>query len=414
MALRSNYTLFLLLFVTILVIAAPSTPAQSIQDRSADKNAVLVLPFENASQAAEFNWVGESFSDALSELLNLPGQVVVSSDERELAYQQIGFPQTTLPSLASAIKLGRETKATMIVIGTYQVISQPVGASPGQVKGDKPKPEDDKAEDVTTQPIIQVSAKVLKVNEGRYEGNPITLSSPLSDLQYLHGRLAYELLYANDKTLPYSQNQIIAQARKVPQRAFESYAKGLVTSDPETRLAYLTNATREYVKEHPGQDYPQAAFELAHVFFDQKDWKRAAFYFSKITRRDPHYAESAFYAALSYVRSDDYTQALTALLPLTSTVPLTAIYNNAGAISIMAARAEKAPNEKARLIEQGSTLLARAAQSSALDDTATVFNFAYALFAGGKYMEAAEKFGSIVQINPRDGEAQFLLAKSLE
>ncbi|MGH9916863.1 MAG: tetratricopeptide repeat protein, partial [Pyrinomonadaceae bacterium] len=47
-------------------------------------------------------------------------------------------------------------------------------------------------------------------------------------------------------------------------------------------------------------------------------------------------------------------------------------------------------------------------------DISIQFNFAYALFAGGKYMEAAEKFGSIVQINPRDGEAQFLLAKSLE
>lgn len=420
MTLRVVHRLCTLLIFTILAMAAPGGLAQSIHDQSVDKNAILILPFENSSSAVEFNWVGESFSDALSELLSFPGQIVISSDERELVYQQIGFPRTTLPSLASAIKLGHETKANMIVIGTYQVMTPPGGVgtnpnpAPDLTTSGQSTAQDDKTEDVTTQPIIRVSAKVLKVYEGRYEGNPITLSAPLSDLQLLHGKLAYELLYAYDKTLPYSQNQIVAQARKVPQRAFESYVKGLVTADPETRLAYLTNAVREYAKENPGQTYAQATFELAHIFFDQKDWARAAAYFSRITKRDPHYTEAAFYAALAFVRSGDYAQALTSLLPLTSTTPLTAIYNNAGAISIMAARAENNPQEKARLIDQGSALLARAAQSTTPDDLSTRFNFAYALFVAGKYLEAAAEFESLVKLNPRDGEAQFLLAKSLE
>src|SRR6266404_9049403 len=80
---------------------------------------VMVLPFENTSNHPEYNWVGESFADSLAELLNKPGLLVVSSDERELAYQRLRLPETVIPSRATAIKLAREAKATMIVIGTY-------------------------------------------------------------------------------------------------------------------------------------------------------------------------------------------------------------------------------------------------------------------------------------------------------
>jgi TolB-like protein len=54
---------------------------------------VMVLPFENTSNRAEYNWVGESFADALAELLNKPGLIVISSDERELAYQRLRLPK---------------------------------------------------------------------------------------------------------------------------------------------------------------------------------------------------------------------------------------------------------------------------------------------------------------------------------
>ena len=81
----------------------------------------MVLPFENTSNRAEYNWVGESFADALAELLNKPGLVVVSSAERELAYHQLRLPETVIPSRATAIKLARQAKASIIVIGSYSV-----------------------------------------------------------------------------------------------------------------------------------------------------------------------------------------------------------------------------------------------------------------------------------------------------
>ena len=110
-----------LVFVLSLVAfstARAQTPAADV---------VMVLPFENTSNRAEYNWVGESFADALAELLNKPGLVVVSSDERELAYHQLRLPETVIPSRATAIKLARQAKATMIVVGSYSV-TPPAGS----------------------------------------------------------------------------------------------------------------------------------------------------------------------------------------------------------------------------------------------------------------------------------------------
>src|SRR5215211_4701076 len=114
---------FALLLTTIVIPAFTSVQAQN----QAAADVLMVLPFENISNRPEYNWVGESFADALAELLNKPGLVVVTSDERELAYQQLRLPETVIPSRATAIKLARQAKASMIVIGSYSVTPAPTG-----------------------------------------------------------------------------------------------------------------------------------------------------------------------------------------------------------------------------------------------------------------------------------------------
>src|SRR5919109_4096248 len=124
-------------FILALLLATIAIPAFSTahaQNPAAD--VVMVLPFENTSNRPEYNWVGESFADALAELLNKPGLIVVSSDERELAYQRLRLPETVIPSRATAIKLARQAKATMIVVGSYSVTPPPV--TPGDNKDKQP------------------------------------------------------------------------------------------------------------------------------------------------------------------------------------------------------------------------------------------------------------------------------------
>src|SRR6478736_1215345 len=99
-------------FLGVLTLALGAT-ASHAQNTGGD--VVMVLPFENTSNRPEYNWVGESFADSLTDLLNKPGLIVVSSDERDLAYHHLRLPETVIPSRATAIKLARQAKATMIV-----------------------------------------------------------------------------------------------------------------------------------------------------------------------------------------------------------------------------------------------------------------------------------------------------------
>jgi TolB-like protein len=101
----------------LLIVLA--TAFSGFAQKNAASDVIMVLPFENTSNRAEYNWVGESFADALAELLNKPGLIVVTSDERELAYQHLHLPETVIPSRATAIKLARQAKASLIVIGSY-------------------------------------------------------------------------------------------------------------------------------------------------------------------------------------------------------------------------------------------------------------------------------------------------------
>lgn len=377
---------------------------------------VMVLPFENTSNRPEYNWVGESFADALADLLAKPGLLVVSSDERELAYQRLRLPETVIPSRATAIKLAREAKASMIVIGSYTVTPPPEGPE----EGEKTNSQKDKS---STEALVQVTARVIKVYEGRTLGEVLDGSwatrqfdfgSVLTDLQKIHGDLAYQILYQRDHALPYSRNQLVQEATKVPQRAFEAYVKGVQLSERDSkRPNYLKNAMRLYADANGGAVYPQAAFELGRFYMLEGKWKDATEYFTKLQKKDPHYAEAAFYAGLGFAKMGDLGHALAALVPLSSDVPLIGIYNNAGAVAVQASREEKKEDEKARLLTQGTSFLARAAESSP-DDPLVHFNYALALFLSGNYAEAADQLKPVITADPRDGQAYFLYAKSLE
>ncbi len=367
---------------------------------------VVVLPFENVSTHHEFNWIGESFADSLSALLSKPGLIVVTGEERAVAYQRLRLPLTVLPSRATAIKIARELKASMIVIGTYNVVLPPTAT-----------------ESKESLASVAGEARVIRVNEGRMAGDIFDnawaprvydFGGEVPNLQKIHGELAYQILFQRDKALSFSRNQLVQEATKVPPQAFEAYLKGSLTEERDpTRAIYFKNALKLYANVNGGAVYPQAAFELGRFYFNQSQWKEAIEYFTMLQKREAHYGEAQFYAGLAYWKTGDIARALSTLVPLADekVMPLVAVYNNAGAVSIQAARDEKKPEERARLLAQAITLLSRAVDSSPSDST-VLFNYAYALFLNEKYAEAAEKLEKVIAANQTDGEAYFLLAKA--
>lgn len=379
------------------LLAAPARVAAQAQ---AGRDTIIVLPFENTTNQREYNWVGASFADSLAELFaHAPGLGVVSTDERELLYQRLRLPLTSSPSRATAIKIAREAKATLVVIGTYSVKSPE--AKEGDDKEDKVAPLE-----------VNGTASVVRVNEGKL-WRKFDFGGAVTNLQRTQGALAYNILYLRDDALTISLNRVLELATKVPPRAFESLVKGIMTDDPEKRSAYLQNAGREFTKAHPGEIYPVAEFELGNLYYRQEKWKDAAEHYAKLKKGDTHYAEAAFYGGLTQWRLNDLKSALAMLVPLTTDMPLTGVYNNAGAISLQAARGEKPGDERDRLLKQATDFLSRAKETEPQDAT-VLYNYAYALFLSNKFAEAADQLRNVLTLKPRDGEVLFLYAKALE
>ncbi|MGI8787800.1 MAG: tetratricopeptide repeat protein [Pyrinomonadaceae bacterium] len=389
-------------FWTILLL---STAFVSIKAQ-ANTDTVMVLPFENTSGKAEFNWIGESFADALSDLLKVPTLNVISNDERKIIQQKIRVPLTALPSLATSLKLAREGKATLLIGGKYNVV-------PAQ--GD-------------TAATVSVTAKIIRVNEGRFlseefpDGKRITrdivLNDALQNLQTIQGQVAYQILYQRDKALPFSQNQFVESANKVPARAFEAYIKGLLTPEAEaqTRENFFKNAMRIYSDDEKtkGGVYADAALELGHLFRNQQKFAEAVDYFSRVPQDSSQYAEAAFYTGLIQWQQKNYEQALAVLRPLADDLKLMSVYNTLGAIAVQASLADKKnKGNSEKLLKEGLEFL-KTASESAPDDTTARFNYGFALFLNGDYANAATHLRPVLAANSRDGEAYFLLAKALE
>ena len=384
------------LFISIAFISLHAQTANNT-------DTVMILPFENTSNKAEFNWVGESFADSLSDLLKVPGLNVVSNQERKIIQQRLRVPLTVLPSLATSLKLAREAKATLLIGGKYNIV-------PAQGE---------------TAATVSVTAKIIRVNEGRFlseefpDGKRITrdiiLNDALGNLQTVEGQVAYQILYQRDKALPFSQNQFIEAANKVPARAFEAYIKGLLTTaDEQARENYFKNALRIFADEKEGAVYADAALELGHFYLNQKKNNEAIEYFSRVPQESSQYAEAAFYTGLIQWQQRNYEQALAVLRPLAEDLKLTSVYNTIGAIAVQASLSEKKNKGKSdALLQEGLSFLKKAAES-APDESNARFNYGFALLLNNNFAEAAKELRPVLANNSRDGEAYFILAKALE
>src|SRR5881296_1017763 len=258
-----------LMVAATMICGLVARPLQASAQAASTSEIVLVLPFENLSDHPEYNWIGESFADSLSSLLNKPSLIVVTSDERAVAYQRLRLPLTVLPSRATAIKIGRELKASLIVIGNYNVNL----------------PASDKAasSDAKSLATIAGEARVVRINEGRMAGDVFDgawaprvydFGGTVTDWQKMNGELAYQILYQRDKALSFSRNSLVQEATRVPPEAFEAYIKGLLTDERDsTRAVYFKNAMKLYANVNGGAVYSDAAFQLGRFYLGQSQWK---------------------------------------------------------------------------------------------------------------------------------------------
>lgn len=348
----------------------------SINARAIDE-VLLPMPFDNVSGRSEYQWVSDSFALMLADLLDAPGLVVLSPDERGFACDRAGLRPCDSLTLASKLRVAEAAAANLVLVGSYEIT------------GDK---------DAIT---IAFSAKLIEPREGRIVGKPFNFGGPLSDLQTMQGLLAWGILYERDPALPYSQDQFKRRAKRIPPRAFEFFVKGQQSSELKSREIFLKRAIREYNEAESVGHYAQALYELGLAQYRQRNSNEAAKNFRELVKDDPRYLESQFYLGLAAHATGQTNEAVDVMERLAAALPLVEVLNNAGAIQVYKGDVTRAISHLQR------------ASASAQQDPMVRFNYGYALWRNKQFEPAATELEAAVKLIPKDGEAQYLLAECL-
>jgi tetratricopeptide (TPR) repeat protein len=339
---------------------------------------ILIMPFENRSQMGEYNWIRDSFAILMSNMLEVPGIVIIGAEERNLAFEKLRLSPNDLLTRAAMIRVAEAARANLALIGEFDI------------GGEK--------ENTT----IAINARLIETQEGRLVGNKVfNMSGPLSGLQQMQGQLAWNILNLRNPSLPYTKDQLAGDSASVPPRAYESFIKAVQTRDLKLREGFLRRAIQEFGSEGGSGQYAQAISELALCHYRQGRHAEAVKLFKALGKDDPGYQEGLFYLGLSAYRAGDINESLAALGKLAELAPMVEAFNNAGAVML-------AKGDNANALQ-----MLRRAVANAPNDPHYRFNYGYALWRNQNYSEAIQHLNAAVKLNQRDGEAYFLLAKCL-
>lgn len=327
----------------------------------------LVAPFESSTPPSGAEWVGESFSEALSARLVGSGHLPLAREERLEGLERLGLPASGALTRASWLRLGEELEADRVVLGWFGV-------------------EDD-----------QLTARAQLLDVRRLTLSPLLEEKgPFAQLLEVQTRLAWEILRYLDPSFPLSQQAFRQRFPPSPLSAFESYVRGLLATSREQQLRYFLQAARS----DPG--YSPPAFWLARLYFDDQDYAAAARWFARIPSDDPLALNAQFYLSLCYFFSGDLARATEALEPLGDRLPVKEVWNNLG---VFASRRDLHP--------AALGYFNRALEADFADPD-LYFNLGLHHLQRGEWQDAVRALAECVALNSNDTEAHFLRAHAFE
>jgi tetratricopeptide (TPR) repeat protein len=178
--------------------------------------------------------------------------------------------------------------------------------------------------------------------------------------------------------------------------AVESYVRGLLSTSPEQRHRYFTQAAR--LDEH----YSQPCFQLGKSFWEKKDYKVAAGWLARVARSDPHYLEAQFFLGLSRFANGDFKGAEESFQLVAAAVPLNEVYNDLGVVQAQRQDYVSAAASFRKALEGDDA------------DPDYHFNLGAALWRAAQYSAAADSFRAVLARNAADNEATILLGRTLK
>ena len=336
----------------------------------------LVLPFFNHSKSANLDWVGESIAESVGDSLASEKVLVLEREDRLEAYRRRSLRPGAELTHASIIKIGESLDATKVVYGSYELLPSDAGST--QSKGS-----------------LRIAARILDLKRTHQSGQFGELGA-IEDLGALQVHLGWQILVAiSPKTAPSEQDFLKARPA-VRLDAVESYVRGLLSTAPEQRHRFFTQAARL------DQQYSQPCFQLGKTYWGKKDYKVASGWFERVQRSDPHYLEAQYFLGLCRFHNAELKGAEECFQLVAAEMPLNEVFNDLGVVQAQRNDHAAAAASFRKALEGDSA------------DPDYHFNLGYVLWRSGQYPAAVESLRAAVERNPNDAEATSLLGRSLK
>jgi tetratricopeptide (TPR) repeat protein len=322
---------------------------------------VLIVPFENQSQAPGIEWIGDSFPELLQERLNSPSLFVLPREDRIRAYDRLGIPIDHHPSRATIYRIAEQLDVDYVVLGVYRFDGRTF---------------------TTTAQVLDMRRQHLlpAMNE----------SGPLVQLIDIQTALAWDVLHALRPETSVTRQAYIATAPVIRLDAFENYVRGITAPTGDKQIQHF----REAVRLNPS--YPEALLQLGKAYYRAREYDPAISWLGRVPEDNPLAREANFYLGLSAFYKGDFQRAESAFAFVAARLPLAEVYNNLGVVS---SRADK----------KTSVEYFQKAIEADPDNSDYHFNLGVELYRKGDVSGASRQLREALSLNPGDNAAKTLV-----
>lgn len=175
--------------------------------------------------------------------------------------------------------------------------------------------------------------------------------------------------------------------------AFESYIRGILSTDPQDRVHFLEESNGLDPLDH------RAAFALGRYYFDQNNYANSARWLQKLNSGDGNYAESLFLLGIDLYHQGHDNAAEVALRKLAGRVPLGEVFNNLGVVELHLGKDGEALADFEQALKKSP------------DDSDYAFNTGLAFWRLKKYDQVPGYLHKVLAQEPDDLDAHVLLAE---
>jgi len=321
---------------------------------------LLVVPFENRSNAPGLEWIGESFPEILEERLSSPTMYVMNREDRQRAYDRTGVPNRVRLSRATIYRIAEQMDVDYVVLGDFAFDGRTFSATAQLL-------------DMHRQHLLPEVAE----------------SGALPDLINIETALAWDLIHALRPDLSGSKQTYVAAAPPIRLDAFENYIHGLTDPTPPEQIGHF----REAIRLNPA--YSLALLQLGKIYFRERQYDQAIATLGRVAQNDAAAREANFFLGLAAFNAGQLDKAESAFSFVASRLPLTEVYNNLGVVQ----------DRRGKKTAVDYFQKAVAADSAEPDYH---FNLAVSLYKNSDASGASRQLKEALTLRPTDNEAKSL------